>query len=124
MFHGYKTHTHTSLFTTSFHLSPCVCVFVRETQIFPLESQHSHSLLASLCAAILPYLSFPPIPNTGTLPAAQISPAPSCVHTPTPMNPCALWISLFFSLFLIKTQTSSASLFFPSFSVLGNALGH
>lgn len=86
MFHGYKTHT-------SVYPEPA-CVRGKsqgETQIFLLGSQHSGFLLASLCTAVPAYLSFPPIPNMGTLPAALISPATLMrARTATPVNPRAL----------------------------------
>lgn len=89
MFHGYKTHT-------SVYPEPA-CVRGKsqgETQIFLLGSQHSGFLLASLCTAVPAYLSFPPIPNMGTLPAALISPATLMrAHTATPVNPRALAFS-------------------------------
>lgn len=86
MFHGYKTHT-------SVYPEPA-CVRGKsqgETQIFLLGSQHSGFLLASLCTAVPAYLSFPPIPNMGTLPAALISPATLMrARRATPVNPRAL----------------------------------
>lgn len=81
MFHGYKIHTRTSLFTASFHLNPCVCMFGRETVSF-MESQHSHSLLASLCAAILALFIFPSYPKHGNAPcSSDLACALMCAHT-------------------------------------------
>lgn len=90
MFHGYRIHTRTSLFTTSFHLNPCMCMFVRIVSFW-----NRNIPIPCMPLFVQLYLSFPPIPNTGMLPAAQILPAPCCVHTLTSMNPHALWISIF-----------------------------
>lgn len=124
MFHGYKTyarkHTQTHVCLPVYSEPVCVCVSRRETQIFLLGSQHSGFLLASLCTAVLAYLSFPPILNTGTLPAALIWPATlMCAHS-DPGEPAC---SLFFSPILIKPQPSPASLFFLSFCCFESCSG-
>lgn len=86
-----RTHPHLGQVVNS----SCGCFCASHGFSF-LEYQHSHFLLSSLWAAILAYLSFPPIPNRRTLPAALISPSSlMCTHTHgththTPMNPCAL----------------------------------
>lgn len=67
------------------------------------------SSFAALCAAIPTYLSFPPIPNTGTLPVDVISPAgPMCAQT-DPREPLALSGSFSFppSLLLLPLFLSS-----------------
>lgn len=66
------------------------------------------SSFAALCAAILTYLSFPPIPNTGTLPVDVISPAaPMCAQT-DPREPLlSLDLSLSLSLLFLPLFLSS-----------------
>lgn len=112
VFHGYKTHTHVCL---PFHsIWTCLCVFMCERE----SGRHKFSFwnlnipvssFAALCAAIPTYLSFPPIPNTGTLPMDVISPAaPMCAQT-DPREPLALSGSFSFppSLLLLPLFLSS-----------------
>lgn len=73
-----QSHTHVCLPLHSVWTR--VCVWERETQIFLLESPHSHFLIASLCAAILAYLSFPPIPNI--IPSDLACHPDVCTHRP------------------------------------------
>lgn len=102
-----RTHPHLGQVVNS----SCGCFCASHGFSF-LEYQHSHFLLSSLWAAILAYLSFPPIPNRRTLPAALISPSSlmcththgTHTHTHTHEPLCSPWSFLFLSLFLIKPR--------------------
>lgn len=111
-------HTHTRLFTISFHLNLLVCVYVwegeREARIFLLESQHSRFLLCrSLCSHTDLFI-FPSYPKHRNAPCGcDLACRPDVCTNRPPWTPCSLWIFLFPSLSLASPslpQLSHASL--------------
>lgn len=105
-------HTHTRLFTISFHLNLPVCVYVWEGERnfpFGISTFPFPPLPLFVQPYWLIYLSLLSQTQERSLWMWSRLP-PRCVHKPTPMNPCSLWIFLFPSLSLASPSLPHASL--------------